>query len=332
MKERLKDGYINYTVLLIITLIMSILSTALISISYHLSRSNKYSNVNKTIAIMLETLKDITDEIEKTDSEEYTGLESGWISLLPLDKDGCSVEYEIIDNKIPINWIDLDNLPTYIMKESFDSNTSFFYNQEDIIKYIKDEYADAFSCSMMYNLNICDVEKIGDYISRLSLGYDISDELKQKIMLYRGSLNYWKHNDLIVNETRYELLKIYFPRGLEEDLYKYFDFKGSINLNFVSESVFRLCLEMLYNSDDINVEELWQNIMVKQNSGIPIKSIEEIFGNRSSSASKCFCVDTSLIGVRLEKDMYYVGAVFRKYKDAGGNNRVLLLETMAGEL
>ncbi|HOV13010.1 MAG TPA: hypothetical protein PK771_01895 [Spirochaetota bacterium] len=330
-----KTGYSLPVVIFIIAFLSATFTLSLFMITQNLKPVNKTIISNKEIKDYYTTLSDILEYFTEDIKDNYTSKYNGWFKDLPDEKNGFTFKYTVEDTKIDINHINLQSLKDnkYITNEEI---KKYLYYNEEIKPHIKEEYKNKynyiFSVYLPPNLNLCDMTKLKNYIETTRYDLSLQEDILNKIKSYRTDKQYLTYYGLLINEEKYINLRTLLPRGKEDDLYIFFDYKGGLNINFITEEVFEIAIKLCSSDKNIDYKRYFDIIKQKRENEEPIRDIKEIFGNDSKYYEKIFSVDSSLFFIDIIKNKKELKTLVSKYKNFRGENKVYILRYFFNEI
>jgi hypothetical protein len=306
-------------------------------VTYYLNRSQKNINEitenNRTFKVLDDVVGEFTDDVK----EELTSPYMGWFYDLPTNKDGYDVSYDAEDSKFDINHIDLSVFSKSDFFKKDKKNDRYLYYIWEVKPFLNEkvfdpssDYAKYFTVCSVPNLNVSKVERVKMFLESQMIPEEITNRFIKRLEFFRGGKNYLTENGLLINEDKYLDLRNNFPKNELERFYALFDFKGKVNLNFVTKEVFELGIR-LCNTPKANIDEeiknYWKKISGMHNAGTTINNLKEIFGNAENKYMKYFSVDSSLFKVTISKKDTGLTVYIRKYKDNFGKNKIEVFKT-----
>ena len=372
--RKINNAYTLVTVLFILTFLSIALLLTTFFVSFYLNLAAKKVKIVSEWKPFYEILNEIkTEYFENAIQEDYTSPFDGWFSEMPDELKGYSITCYPEDSKLDINHIDLlsffdteDNTDDSITEndknkitilEEFDE---YIYYEDQLKEYVDIDASSDINldeCISIYNVPNLNTVKIGRLELFLkSQNYDDSfiKVFINKIKNYRGSIGkYLKYpqaktgvkEGLIINKSEYESLKDL--KWKEENyLFKFFDYNGKINLNFVNETVFSIAFKACAKDDKEDYKIYWDKISEKQRQGVTIKEsdCDKIFGNlyikvgknnilmkRWYYFEKIFSVDSSLFKINIIKNDKVLTAFLRKYKEKNSEVKIKVLKISVGD-
>ena len=181
-----------------------------------------------------------------------------------------------------------DDLKDYLVKDASDDSVE---NKEDSSDNLsddtdKDQTDDSqenFSIYCIPNLNTAGIDRLKLYLKSINIEDSNMireiDNLRKRIKInyikYRGTETVRK--GLLVDDDVFDKIKP--SKLLKEEYYSLFDYKGSINLNFVNKKVFEIIIKAC-GPKDVKYMDYWNKIDSKRTNNQTIKEgdIDEIFG------------------------------------------------------
>lgn len=334
--KKINNGYSVITVVFILTFISLTLSLTIVWVSHFLRQATMKINKYSDFESFYEALDYVLPEMGLNVKDNITSPWDGWFSELPDEVEGHKMEYLPEDNKIDVNHVKLSYFfkleeenanNIYGEKTVFiDKVDEYFYYPEDVWNLMNPEnssdYKDSISIYNVPNLNISDTGRIKLYLNSFNIKEQDIESFIGQIKNYRKGMNYIKYkgtkkskSGLIINEYRFNDLKKYeWPE--DDFIYKYFDYKGNINLNFVDEKTFELSVKAC-GPKKVNYKKYWLKIKQYHESENSIKEndIKKIFKNERAYYEKIFGVDSNLFKINIVKDDKILTAFVRRYKD-----------------
>lgn len=324
-----KNGYSLLIVIFIIAFLSATLVSSFLLITQNLKPVNKTIRSNSEIEAYYSTLSDILKYFTEDIKDNFTSPYNGWFNELPEEKNDFNIKYSIEDIKIDINCINLQSLKDnkYITNEEIKKH--LYYNEE-IDPFIKEEYKnkynEIFSVYLIPNLNLSDITKLKNYLETSIYDTPLQNDILNKIKSFRTDNEFLTYSGLLINEEKYINLKTILPRGREDELYIFFDFKGQININFVKEEVFEIAIKLCSPDKNIDYKKYFDIIKQKRENEVSIRDIKEIFGNDKRYYEKMFSVDSSLFFIEIIKNKRVLKTLIRKYKNFRGENKIYILK------
>lgn len=201
----------------------------------------------------------------------------------------------------------------------------YLYYPEDIkdnLEYRNFEYIkDYFSIYTVPNLNTVDEDRLELYLLSKNFEEDFINAFKQKVAGYRKKQQYikykkQKHNNLMIGETAFESFKSLKWDDADE-LYILFDYTGRVNLNFVSENVFKTIVTAC-GPKNVDYKKYWKTIKKMQEDEQDIKEmdVDNIFGNDFLYYEKMISRTgfSKFFRVTITKDTKTLTTLVRRYK------------------
>lgn len=368
--KKINNAYTLATVIFILTFLSILLLLTTYFVSYYLhSAARRVKPVSEWKGYY-----EILDEIkgkyfEKEIKDNFTSPFEGWYKDLPEELNGFKLSYFPEDSKIDINHLDASMLfgESDASGDQKDKNKeygiTFKEKPENYIYYMKDlkEYIEIdassdinieeiFTIYCVPNLNTADIKKLELFLQSQNYNDGFIENFCGKIKSIRGTVkNYLMYplnksglkEGLMVKKSEYEGFKD-LKWNEDEALFKYFDYKGGINLNFVNEDVFQVIFNACSDEKNVDYKEYWEKIneMQKQNTAIKESDYDKIFGFRYIKVGnndvmikrwlyyeKIFSVDSSIFKVEIKKNNKVLTAYLRRYKDKESKVKILKIST-----
>jgi hypothetical protein len=331
----MKKAYVLTVVIFAISLISMFFIITLLIVNFYLFKANKNIKLVSEYQSFYKVFDEIKTQFENDISDNYTSSYDGWFSNLKKEIDGYKVDYIPEDCKLDVNHIDLTEIGdnSYFRKNKV--LNKYLYYPEEIEPYLKIEvikkYKDLFTIYSVPNLNISKVEKIKLFMESQMIPEDKIKSIIEKINSYRGGKSYLGEKGLIINENAYITIRNLYPENDYNTFYSLFDYKGTINLNFVNKDVFELSMK-LCGDKKADVSGLWQTIENKHDAGVSIKSIKEIFSKDEDLYQKIFSTESKLFKVIITKDKNQLIAIIRIYNDFREKKHIKIFKIMFAEI
>lgn len=333
----MKKAYILLIVLFIAGFISSVLTLTILWINYYTKITyNKISNIKTAkefYSILDEVLVFFTGDIET----DYVSPYDGWFKELPDSIKGYQIRYIVEDSKIDINHLDFNNLSS----EYFKSNISlkYFYEENEISEAVTDKYKtlfpDIFSIFITPNFNTVDINKLKIFLQSGYFEETSINNILERIKYFRGfTEKYLTVNNFIIDEDKFLNIKSYINKNDENLFYLYFDYTGSINLNFVNQDVFNIAYTLVTpqssseNRSYISStkEQYWNKIITKREYRSTIKDLKEIFEKDSDIYKKIFSVNSRIFLIKIEKGQSILCSLIKKYRNYRGISSIQILK------
>jgi hypothetical protein len=326
----INKAYVLLTTIFIVALISTFLLITFLWVDYYLGKANKNANEVVRNNKYFKILDKIIDEFSSDVKEDYTSPYDGWFSELPKELDKYTVKYFAEDSKFDINHIDIEQLGKNRYFKKKIGNDKYFYYPWEILPFlnkdIREKYDDVFSIYRVPNLNVSKVEKIKLFMDSQSIPEGISKSIIERITSYRGGKDYLKEYNFIIDEDKFLVLQSLFPAKEYNRFNSLFDYKGTVNLNFVNKEVFGLGVKLCNSTKDdmsSDIDAYWKVISEKHESNTTIKNINEIFTGTDGSRiekykkyNKFFSTDSFMFRIVISKDGNDFTVFLRKYKDS----------------
>ncbi len=366
----INNAYTLATVIFILTFLSIMLLLTTFFVSYYLhsaSRRIKLVSEWKQYYEILDEIK--SNYFVKETKDNLTSPFDGWYKELPEEINGFKLSYYPEDNKLDIN-----HLETLLLFGESDTSSdktkkneeyditfkkeleNYIYYMNDLKEYIEIDVSsdinieDFLTIYNVPNLNTTGIKRLELFLQSLNYDDNFIENFCGKIKSLRGAIkDYLKYplnktglkEGLIINKSEYENLK---DLNWHEDdsLFKYFDYKGGINLNFVNEGVFQIAFNACTDEKNVNYKDYWDKIYEKQKQGSTITETDydKIFGfkyikvgktdvsiRRWLYYEKMFSIDSNLFKVEIKKDNKVLTAYIRRYKDKETKVKILKIST-----
>ncbi|OHD14611.1 MAG: hypothetical protein A2086_15605 [Spirochaetes bacterium GWD1_27_9] len=335
--KKINKAYSLLSVILVLSFISVSLSILGISFGYYQNKINKKMQSIARLKQFVEIYKKVKEYFEEDIKDNFCSPHDGWFKEIPQEIDEFKINITPEDSKIDINHLDLKEIMKDLTTDTKSTNDKdkkdYIYTINDINSLIKgkeEEYKDVFSIYMTPSLNTLDLKKLKPYVESLRMETNFFTTIEGRVKTYRGNKNYLLEPGLIIKESEYEFFRSYLPRGQEDLLYVLFDYKGSINLNFVNKKVFEIGVKICNNSKNLDIESMWKILEEKQKSST-IKDIKNVFINNYAIYEKMFSCDSKIFNVKINYDKQYFSAIIKRYKDKKNKSNVKILRTFFGK-
>lgn len=344
---RINRGYSIASVIFLLTIITFSLTAAVMWISFYLNVTGlKLRKINHWSGFY-EVLKDkILPEFKKDSRDEFISPYDGWFSELPEEIDDYKVRYYCEDNKIDINYIDFSSFFSVTGDKS--GGSSYFnkavndtvYSYEDLIKIINsdnsddksDEIKDIIGIYLVPNVNTASIEKIKKYFFSIDADPVLAGQFAGIIAGYRKNADYLKFagaknkkGGLIIDEFEFENLNR-LNWNENSSVFEFFDYRGRINLNFVSEEVFKIAFKACVPKNyKFAYRHYWDKIAGYRHSKRTINEgdYKNIFQNDWKRFEKIFSVTSNHFKIEIIKDDKILTVYLRRYKTREMNLKIL---------
>lgn len=353
--NKLTKGYSTITVISLLSTITISLTLALIFVSFYLhlsSKNYKKQKQRENFFKIMETIK--KDYFEITLNEAITSPFEGWFREIPENINGYNIKITVEDSKLDINHIDISQFFKNNNDFTFEKIPDYFFYETDVknclniksnIKNI-DDIMQYFTIYNIPNINISDIKKINFYLKSINMDTTSINLIINTINNTRSNNDYLKYkgtnlssSGLLITNSIYESFK---NSSLPEkkSIYEIFDYKGQINLNFISEKVFEISVKACIDQN-INYNDFWSKIknFREAKKTITEADFDEIFGFTYIKKGKeiinirnwlyfekIFSVDSNLFKIIIEKDDNKLTAYFKRFKDEKNKIKVRILK------
>ncbi len=339
--NKTNDAYSVPTVIFILTFLTMVLSFTLLFVSFNLGRAESKLKKYNGWDDYYSTLDKVLVYFKKDVQENYTSKKKGWFAELPDEIDNFKITYTVEDCKIDINHVDAQLFfnTKNGKKQIFTGKIKdYLYYPDDIKKYLaSDASDDILKCLTIYgipNLNIADIDRLKLYMKSWNLDEGTAGYIADKLKSVRKVPNYLRYNGtnrirsgLLLDKMNYENFKS-SKWQFDDQLFMLFDYTGQINLNFVDEKTFELCIDAC-GPKGANYNNYWSKVSsMRENDAIDETQAKDIFGSDWLYYEKIFGVDSKLIWIKIEKDDKVLRALVRRYKDRESKVKILKIEAI----
>lgn len=372
--KKINNAYTLVIVIFVLTFLSIGLLLTTFFVSFYINNAAKRVRIVSEWKPFYEILSEIKEKyFEDAIKEDYTSPYDGWFSEIPAELNGFKIICFPEDSKLDINHIDIKSFFKIndTSSDSTNNNTDYiisFQNEIDDYIYYEDmltDYIDMdastdiniedyISIYNVPNLNTVKIERLKLFLKSQNYNDTFINNFTDKIKKYRGVIsNYLKYpmaktgvkEGLIINKSEFESLK---DLNWKDDnyLFKFFDYKGRINLNFVNEEVFKIAFNACSNDKKDDYKIYWNKISEKQKEGTSIKESDpdKIFGSlyvkvgkqnllmkRWYYFEKIFSIDSKLFKISIIKSNKALTAYLRKYREKDKDYKIKVLKISVGK-
>jgi hypothetical protein len=335
--RKINNGYLLTNVIFIVAFITFIFTVAIFFISFylHIAASNvKYVKDFKEYYEVMDEI--LSENFSDVVSDGITSPFEGWFLKLPPEKNGFTIKYDVIDSKFDVNHIDIEGLGKNKYFVDKKKVKDYLYYPKDLKKYLSKEYVkkydEIFSIYCIPNLNVVKPEKLKMFMDSQMIDEEVSKGIVDKLKVFRGANKYLEVPKIIINEQNYEVLRTYFPRDRMDRFYVLFDYKATVNLNFVSKEVLEMGIKLCNSKKSLDTSNYWNILNSKRESGSTIRNINEVFVTDAKTYEKFFGVDSFLFKISItnennKKNRMMLSSIVRRYKEFNGRNNYCIMKT-----
>lgn len=336
IKSNCRQGYSLLITIFAVAFLSFILSLSSVTFSYYHRKVKKVARVIKEDEIMSKVLFEVFEEFTKYDVEEPVSPYSGWFEALPDSLEGYELTYWPEDSKIDINHLDFSALQKTEMISKEAKLDEYVYNLNKLeAGFISTEAGiveDVFTIYKVPNLNTADIKKLQLFLDSRKYDESTATGIINKVKEYRGRNNYLQYPGLLIDSNKYELFRSYFDLNSEDDLNKYFDYSGTLNVNFITKEVFSLgyilCSTLKKNKiDQKKMDGIWKKIQAKQEANETIERLQDVFGSNYKQYEKLFSVRSGTFRVTIAQDDRRISAIIRPYSGFSTDVDIVILQT-----